>query len=64
MNIKREDWFGAHMALNALNKTDKEIRKKQFDFNLKNKNKNNVTIQYDSSKPGNKKYFQKQKNKG
>ena len=35
----------------ALNYTDKEIKKKQFDFNIKPKQKQTTTIQHDSYLP-------------
>jgi hypothetical protein len=35
-----------------MNQTNKDIQKKQFDFNIK-QNKANVTIQYDANPRGN-----------
>ena len=34
-SFKKEDLFGAQSAVNALNNTDKEFKKKRFDFSIK-----------------------------
>ncbi len=46
---KRDERLGIYSAVSALNQTDKDIKKQQFDFSMK-ATKNNTTLQYETAK--------------